>query len=149
MSTRRSFIREAVTAAAGALVLGHPVAGLARQAASGKRRQVTVGGRRVKTVDAHAHCVIPQVWDTIKDLQLGRALRTAQNGGLVNIAERLRQMDQQGIDVEVLTINPFWYPADRDLARRIIDIQNEGLAKLCAAQPDRFVALASVALQHP
>jgi predicted TIM-barrel fold metal-dependent hydrolase len=30
-----------------------------------------------------------------------------------------------------------------------VKLQNEKLAEICAAQPDRFVALASVALQHP
>jgi aminocarboxymuconate-semialdehyde decarboxylase len=35
------------------------------------------------------------------------------------------------------------------LARRIVTIQNEKLAQWCAAHPDRFVGLASVALQHP
>ena len=49
----------------------------------------------------------------------------------------------------MLTINSWWYGADRELASRIIDTQNQGLARLCAAQPDRFVALATVALQHP
>ena len=59
-------------------------------------------------------------------------------------------MDQQGVDVQALTINGYWwYAADRDLARRIVQAQNEGLAKWVAAHPDRFVALASVALQHP
>jgi aminocarboxymuconate-semialdehyde decarboxylase len=58
-------------------------------------------------------------------------------------------MDEQGIDTEVLTINPWWYGADRELARRIIEIQNKGLTALCAARPDRFVALATVSLQHP
>ena len=38
---------------------------------------------------------------------------------------------------------------DRELARQIVTIQNEKLAAWCAAQPDRFVGLASVALQHP
>ena len=32
---------------------------------------------------------------------------------------------------------------------RSIKLQNEKLAELCAAQPDRFVAFAPVALQHP
>jgi aminocarboxymuconate-semialdehyde decarboxylase len=63
--------------------------------------------------------------------------------------DRLLAMDDQGIDVQVLSINPFWYGADRDLARRIVAVQNEQLAALCAAHPERFVALASVALQHP
>jgi len=31
----------------------------------------------------------------------------------------------------------------------LIDLQNDKLAEICAAQPDRFVPLASVALQHP
>jgi len=64
-------------------------------------------------------------------------------------ADRIRAMDEQGIDVEALSINPYWYKADRDVARDLIRIQNEKLAEVCAAQPDRFVAFASVALQHP
>ena len=62
---------------------------------------------------------------------------------------RLREMDEQRIDVAALSINPYWYAAERDLAGRIIQLQNEKLAELCAAHPDRFVAFASVALQHP
>jgi aminocarboxymuconate-semialdehyde decarboxylase len=58
-------------------------------------------------------------------------------------------MDEQGIDVEALSINPYWYGADRDLARELIRIQNEALAEACAANPERFVAFASIALQHP
>ena len=63
--------------------------------------------------------------------------------------DRIRAMDEQGIDVEALSINSYWYKADRDLARQIIKIQNEKLAELCASQPERFVAFATVALQHP
>ena len=60
-------------------------------------------------------------------------------------------MDEQGVDVQALTINGFWWyaAADRDLADRIVRAQNEGLAKWVAQHPDRFVAMASVALQHP
>jgi aminocarboxymuconate-semialdehyde decarboxylase len=64
-------------------------------------------------------------------------------------ADRLRAMDEQGIDVEALSINPYWYGADRDVARELIRIQNEALAEACAANPERFVAFATVALQHP
>jgi len=63
--------------------------------------------------------------------------------------DRIRAMDEQGIDMEALSINPYWYKADRDLARQIIQVQNEKLAEICAEQPDRFVAFATVALQHP
>ena len=40
-------------------------------------------------------------------------------------------------------------PRNASLAGRIVQAQNEGLAKWVSAHPDRFVALASVALQHP
>jgi aminocarboxymuconate-semialdehyde decarboxylase len=63
--------------------------------------------------------------------------------------ERLRVMDEQGIDVEALSINPYWYSADREIARKVCQLQNEKLAAMCAAHPDRFVAYATVALQHP
>jgi predicted TIM-barrel fold metal-dependent hydrolase len=60
-------------------------------------------------------------------------------------------MDRTGVDIQALTINGFWWyaAADRELARRIVHAQNEGLAKWVSAHPDRFVAMASVALQHP
>jgi len=58
-------------------------------------------------------------------------------------------MDEEGIDVQALSINSFWYSADRDLASRLVNLQNEKLAAMCATHPDRFVAFASVALQFP
>jgi aminocarboxymuconate-semialdehyde decarboxylase len=133
---RREFLRNAAgVAAAGVFQL--PSA----------RRQVSIGGRRITVVDAHAHCVIP-VEEIVKGTPLAKM--GGGGGGTVLGSERLRIMDQQGVDIQALTINGFWwYAADRDLARRIVLAQNEGLAKWVAAHPDRFVAIASVALQHP
>jgi aminocarboxymuconate-semialdehyde decarboxylase len=69
---------------------------------------------------------------------------------LVVSPERIQAMDEQGIDIEALSINPnFWSKAGPDLANQVVKLQNEKLAEICAAQPDRFVGLASVALQHP
>jgi aminocarboxymuconate-semialdehyde decarboxylase len=65
------------------------------------------------------------------------------------VQDRLRAMDEQGIDIEALSINPSWYRAERELVTQVIKIQNEKLAELCAAHPDRFVAFASLALQFP
>jgi aminocarboxymuconate-semialdehyde decarboxylase len=65
------------------------------------------------------------------------------------LSDRIRQMDAQGIDVAVLSINPNWYGVDRDLATQVIQVQNEALGAFCAAHADRFAALASVALQYP
>jgi aminocarboxymuconate-semialdehyde decarboxylase len=58
-------------------------------------------------------------------------------------------MDAQAVDLEVLSINPFWYDRERDLAGQIVKIQNEKLAELCASKPDRFAAFASLTLQAP
>jgi len=58
-------------------------------------------------------------------------------------------MDAQGIDVEVLSINPFWYRAGKEEAAELIRIQNETLVEFCAAHPDRFHAFATAALQFP
>ena len=58
-------------------------------------------------------------------------------------------MDEQGIDIEALSLNPiFWNKAEPDLAGQVVKLQNEKLADICAAQPDRFVGLASVASQQ-
>jgi aminocarboxymuconate-semialdehyde decarboxylase len=65
------------------------------------------------------------------------------------IEERLKGMDAMAIDMEVLSINPFWYRKDRDTAAAIVKLQNEKLAELCALKPDRFAAFASLALQYP
>jgi aminocarboxymuconate-semialdehyde decarboxylase len=112
---------------------------------SSRRREVVVGGRRVKTIDVHAHCVIPEAYAL-----LGRKVDDHRGPGIGEVGERrIREMDAQGIDMEALSINPAWYRAERDLVTRVIKIQNERLAEFCAKYPDRFVAFASVALQFP
>ena len=50
----------------------------------------------------------------------------------------------------MLDVNAFWwYAADRDLAAKIVQVQDQALANWCAAHPDRFVAFTSPALQFP
>jgi aminocarboxymuconate-semialdehyde decarboxylase len=107
-----------------------------------RRREVVVNGRRVRTVDLHAHCHVPEA-NALMGLKV-------QQPALVVSPERIKAMDEQGIDIEALSLNPiFWYKAEPDLANQVAKLQNEKLAEICAAQPDRFVGLASVALQHP
>ena len=38
-------------------------------------------------------------------------------------------MDAQGIDVAVLSINPNWYDAERDLAAKVVSVQNEAMRR--------------------
>ena len=114
-------------------------------APGGQRRQVVIGGKRVKTIDVHAHCLFPEAVAL-----LGEPMNETRRPGMIGmIPERLRAMDQQGIDMEAISINPFWYKLDRDRATQIVKVNNEKLAELCAAHPDRFVAFASLALQFP
>src|SRR5205814_9713568 len=118
---------------------------VSQSGSAAQRRQVMVEGRRVKTVDVHAHCAVPEAMALMKRDVSPQALLMVQEP----VQARVRQMDAQGIDVEALSINPYWYEAERDLAQQIIKIQNDKLAEFCAAQPDRFVAFATVALQYP
>jgi len=108
-----------------------------------RRREVVVNGKRVKTVDVHAHCAVPAAMAVIKQpLEAPGLLMT-------DTSARIAAMDAQGIDVEALSINPYWYGAGRDAAAELIRIQNETLVEFCAANPDRFVGYATAALQHP
>jgi aminocarboxymuconate-semialdehyde decarboxylase len=129
--------------AAGVAFVGCEQASAAVAAAPSRRRDVVVSGRRVKTVDVHAHCAVPEAMALV-----GRKLE-APALLMSNTADRIRAMDEQGIDVEALSINPYWYRAERDVAEKIVKIQNETLAEFCGKYPDRFVAFASVALQFP
>src|ERR1700719_2475198 len=107
------------------------------------RREVVVNGKRIKTVDVHAHCIVPGAAKVIN--------HPLEAPGLLwsNVGDRLAQMDQTGVDVEALSINPFWYRAERDAAAELIRIQNDALVEFCASQPERFVGFATAALQYP
>jgi aminocarboxymuconate-semialdehyde decarboxylase len=142
MTTRRGFIGGA-GAFAGAVFCGCELidAPHVRAQPAPRRREVVVNGRRVKTVDVHAHCVFPEVMAI-----MGLKWRPPN---LVVGEDRFKAMDEQGIDMEAISINAFWYKTERDVAEKLIKLQNEKLAELVAAHPDRFVAFATVAMQHP
>jgi len=148
MQTRRKFLTAAAGAAAAVFAAGHTAHGIQR--GSSTRRQVSIANRRIKVIDAHGHFIIPEEADLVRNTNLAGNITNNLNGPLVLGPSRLQAMDQQGIDVQALSHQGgWWYGTDRDLARPLIRNQNEGLAKWCAANPDRFVGLASVALQHP
>jgi aminocarboxymuconate-semialdehyde decarboxylase len=132
--------------AAGMIFAGCGMTNIAHaQPGGGRRRQVVVNGRRVKTIDVHAHCFIAEAL-----VLAGLKLEDQRGPGIGEVgARRIAEMDEQGIDVEALSINPFWYATERDAAAEIVRIQNEKLAGFCATYPERFVAFASVALQYP
>ncbi len=151
MPNRRDFFRTVAGATAGMIVTKGGLmatAGSMAQAPA-QRRQVSIGGRRVRVVDVHAHCTVPEVAAVVKGTPFEE--NAGPGGGRALGPDRIELIDKQGIDIQALSINGFWWygVTDRTLAGAIVKAQNEGLAKWCASHPDRFVALASSSLQHP
>ncbi len=149
MPNRREFLK-GVAGASGLVFVGCGLADAAAQSSpagrAAPRAPVMLRGRRIKTVDMHAHCSVPKAAALLK-----RPVNP-QDPLLVDgqsLTSRLATMDAQRIDVSVLSINPNWYDVERDLVADLIRVQNEGLAEFCASHGDRFAALASVALQFP
>ena len=153
MPTRRDFVRNVATATAGAFLGGRGLveAGVGLlQGPAPARRQVSIGGKRIKVVDIHAHTFVPEVWEVVKDTKLADQAKNNLTGAIaLGNPARLQYMDKEGIDYEAINVNGWGYSADRELARDLIKVQNEKISQFCAAHPDRFVGMATVALQHP
>jgi aminocarboxymuconate-semialdehyde decarboxylase len=145
MGTRRSFFR-ALAGVAAATYATQPAARAAAQQAPAARRQVSIGGKRIKVIDVHAHTDVP-----LAEVVRGTPFERQGAGGDSSLKERVAAMDKQGIDVQAVSINGFWWyeAKDQGLARAICNAQNDGLARLVREYPDRFVAMASVPLQFP
>ncbi len=118
-----------------------------------RRAPVIIRGTRARTVDVHAHCYFQQAIDLmgadakavlqlVKDMP--KLLQVDQQ-----LATRFEAMDRMGIDLQVLSINPFWYKKDRETTEAICRIHNESLAELCARHPTRLAAFASLPMQFP
>lgn len=116
-------------------------------------RPIVVNGKRMTTIDLHAHCVALDVLPLVGGCPEFDSNNEAVAGkyNLDSIQTRIDDMDAMGIDMQALSISLFhhFHWAERDLAVEIIRVQNEKLTEVCAAHPDRFVALGTVSLQHP
>src|SRR5262249_51930727 len=140
MTTRRDFLKRA-GAAAGIVFCSCGMLDAARAQQAPARLPVMIGGRRVKTIDVHSHCLFHEAVELLGEE--GRRILAPVTGApaqFIAIEERLKAMDAMAVDMEVLSINPFWYRKERDLAAAIVKVQNEKLAELCASKPDRFAA---------
>ena len=148
MATRRDFLQATAGAITGLVFTDCHLRIAPRAQAQTRRREVVVNGRRVRTVDIHAHCAVPEAL-ALMNLKLGGPGLRPDLDTEAELAVRLQAMDEQGVDVEALSINPNWYGVDREIAQKVINIQNERLAEVCAKHSERFVAFATVALQFP
>ncbi len=148
MSTRRSFLAGLTFCSCGLLQAARA------QTAARSTLPVTVAGKAVRTVDMHAHCYFQDAIDLMgsEAKSVLPPVKGVPEHFLAQpdrLAERLAAMDAMGIDMEVLSINPFWYGKDRETAAKIVALQNAQFAALHAAHPTRFQAYASLTMQFP
>src|ERR1700692_4408485 len=147
MTTRRSFLTGAAT---GIAFCGGSLLDAARAQPRAPRLPVKVAGKRVLTVDVHSHCYFHEAINLMGDAA-DKVLPPVKGvpEHFIVVEQRLKEMDAMAIDMEILSINPFWYGKDRDTAADIVKVQNDKLAELCASRPERFGAFASLSLQFP
>jgi aminocarboxymuconate-semialdehyde decarboxylase len=151
MTTRRNFLKGA--AAGGIVFCSCGLLDHARAQQDQPRSQklpVKVRGKRVKTIDVHAHCWFQEAIDLMGE-EASRVFPGTKvvDPRILAVDQRLKNMDTMAIDMEILSINPFWYRKDRDTSAKIVKLQNEKLAEVCSQHPDRFGAFASLSLQFP
>jgi aminocarboxymuconate-semialdehyde decarboxylase len=122
---------------------------------------------RGTTIDIHSHVAVPTAAAIVaphldistiplaffstpdtKDInaqqEIDRASRiTGRDDGL---SERLRDLDDMGVDVQAVMPPPMqcYYTVPLDIAVKATCVVNEGIAEYVARKPDRFVGLGSV-----
>jgi aminocarboxymuconate-semialdehyde decarboxylase len=130
-------------------------------------RAVARGRRgKMKVVDLHCHYLNPEVNAKTAHLnasqydptvifanELTRETNVRQMKSrapkLTGVTQRLKDMDRMGVDVQAVCPAPyhFFYFTEADYGAQLAREVNEGIAKLVADTPDRFVGLGSVPLQ--
>jgi aminocarboxymuconate-semialdehyde decarboxylase len=122
-----------------------------------------------QTIDVHAHILTeetirllqseaPKVAPKLSDIDdqfgtldvAGSVYRHFPRGGW-DLERRLQDMAASKVDVQVLSVCPqtFVYAQPPALAAAFARIQNEQLAKLVKARPDRFQAIGTLPMQAP
>lgn len=156
MKSRRAFLKTATGLGIGFCSCGLLDAARAQTPQAPRHLPITINGKRVRTIDTHSHCYFQEAID-LMGADAGKVLPPVKGvpehfipaSNKEAVKKRMAAMDAMGIDMEVLSINPFWYGKDRDTSAAIVKINNAGFAELCAAYPKRFAAFASLSLQHP
>ena len=151
MASRRQFLAAAM---GGLGFCGCCLRPTPARAATAMRLPISVSGRKVRTIDTHAHCYFQDAIDLMgedanKVLPPVKGVPQHFIGKPDVLQGRLAEMDAMGIDMEVLSINPFWYGKDQETAVKIVDLHNSHFAEIHAAHPDRLQAFASLTMQFP
>jgi predicted TIM-barrel fold metal-dependent hydrolase len=120
-------------------------------------------------IDVHAHVALPaadRLVEGLTGLAEQRAVDAAAQGRasaqlntqqldelrarLHDVDVRLAAMDHARVAAQAVSPMPLphlW--ADRDLATRLVEATNVGVAEFCAREPARLVPIGTVSLQHP
>jgi aminocarboxymuconate-semialdehyde decarboxylase len=122
-----------------------------------------------QTIDVHAHILseetirllqreAPKVAPKLSDIDdhfatldvAGNVYRQFPRGGW-DLERRLSDMAASQVDTQVLSVCPqtFLYAQPPELTAAFARIQNEELARVVKAHPDRFLAIATVPMQAP
>ena len=144
MTTRRDFLKAATATGIAFCSCGMLDAACAQPKA--QRLPVKIGGKRVLTVDVHAHCYFHESLNLMGDA--AEKVLPPTKGvpeHFIVIEQRLKEMDAMAIDMEVLSINPFWYGRTNRQGE-----QREACGALCvAAGPVFGICLAEPAVSGP
>lgn len=152
---------------------GHGRARSAHLRIPGTRSTATAGktvarsrSGKAKVVDLHCHYLNPEVSAKTADLNAGQHDPTVifaneltretnvkqmktRSPKLTGVTERLKDMDRMGVDIQAVCPAPyhFFYFTEAGYGAELARQVNEGIAKVVADTPDRFVGLGSVPLQ--
>ncbi|MDB5900579.1 MAG: amidohydrolase [Ramlibacter sp.] len=135
--------------------------------ASATKTVVRSRSGKSKVVDLHCHYLNPEVNAKTASLnaaqydptvifadELTRETNVKQMKTrapkLSGVTERLKDMDRMGVDIQAVCPAPyhFFYFTEPDYGAELAREVNEGIAKVVADTPDRFVGLGSVPLQN-
>lgn len=125
-------------------------------------------GRRVKTIDVHAHMIAlggTETEEKYRDIMpyisrdaAGREVIAVKGKPAYLLPEylykpelRIQEMDKTNVDIQVLSMMAplARYDIDPQLGVGYSRIQNEAISKVVKTHPNRFVGLATVPLQDP
>ncbi len=139
----------------------------AKTAPAPKKTLVRDARGKAKVVDIHCHYLNPEISAKTAELMPAKYdptvifaneltnqtnLKQMQERAskLTGIEERLQDMDRMGVDIQAVCPAPYhyFYFTEADHGARLARDVNEGIAKLVASHPERFVGLGSVPLQN-
>src|SRR5258708_10907918 len=121
MTNRRDFLKNAAAAGgvmfAGCSILGNRMSAQQNGAAPPKRRQAMVGGRRVRTIDIHAHVIVPEGM-----VMAGRKIEP-DNGNIITgkmAEERFAEIDAWGVGMQTPSLQPVLCDLESELVEAIL-----------------------------